>query len=367
VIEKVVYDVDVIIDVLNSEELNVSQIEKLLRFYSIHILGYYAHKLRLKIFDKLASFISNMILNYTNVCIVACKFCAFYRRLNSSDAYFLSINDAIKLVEKVDNQYGIRQVLIQGGLHPEISIEYFEELFRKLKAKLPHIAIHALSPIEIHYLSIKERMSYREVLERLKIAGMDSMPGGGGEILVDSIRQKISPKKISTDTWIKIMEISHKLGIPGSATMMYGHVESITDRAEHLKKILDLQFRTRGFNAFIAWNFEPGNTELQKEGIVKYSSGGSTLLKIIATARLVFKHYIPNIQSSWLTNGIELAQLSLLHGANDFGGTLYEERVIPATGLKVKFLTRDQIVNLIRRVNLKPVERDNYYNVIRYY
>ncbi|MGB9705085.1 MAG: cyclic dehypoxanthinyl futalosine synthase, partial [Pyrobaculum sp.] len=289
-------------------------------------LGRRAYEIRKRLYGNVATYISNMVLNYTNVCVVGCSFCAFYRPPGHREAYSYTVDEAVKRVLAVDAVHGLRQVLIQGGVNPDIGIEYFEELFRALKAKAPHIAIHALSPLEVEYLSRRERATYREVLERLKAAGMDTMPGGGGEILVDSVRRAIAPRKIDSATWLRIMEEAHKLGIYTSATMMYGHVETPSDIAEHMYKIAELQKKTGGFMAFIAWNFEPGTSELGRK--IPYPKTSATLLKMVAVARIVFEGLIPHIQAGWLTTGPETAQLALYFGADDFGGTLYEEKVL---------------------------------------
>ncbi|GAB6945553.1 cyclic dehypoxanthinyl futalosine synthase [Vulcanisaeta sp. JCM 14467] len=346
------------------DELGPRDIEELFKA-DLWELGLAAEYLTRRYFGNVVTFIPNMILNYTNVCVIACRFCAFYRPPNHPEAYTLSVEDAVRRVAAVDREFGIRQVLVQGGINPELNIEYYEELFKALKAKLPHVAIHGLSPIEVDYLARKHRMSYGEVLDRLRAAGMDTLAGGGGEILVDRVRRVIAPHKIDTETWLNIMEVAHRMGIMSNATMMYGHVETISDWAEHLYRIIQLQRRTHGFLSFTAWNFEPGNSELTRE--VPYPLTSATLLRVVAVARLVFKNELPNIQSSWLTNGLEVAQLALKFGANDFGGTLYEERVIPATGLKMPVLTKESIISMIRSLGLTPAERDNWYRVVRVY
>lgn len=328
-------------------------------------LGAEARKIRGELYGGIATFVSSMVLNYTNVCVVECEFCPFWRRRGDRDAYALSPEEAARRVLEVDARYGLRQVLVQGGINPEISIEYFEGLFKAVKAKAPHIAIHALSPLEVDYLARRERMSWREVLERLKEAGMDSMPGGGGEILVDKVRREISPKKIGAEIWLRIMEEAHKLDIPTSATMMYGHVEGEEDWAEHLRKIAELQGRTRGFTAFIAWNYEPQGNKLGER--VKHPKTAATLLRIVAAARVVFTGdaFIPHIQSSWLTNGPEAAELAMHFGADDFGGTLYEEKVLEEQRRASPMRTREDVVALIRRAGFTPAERDNWYRVVK--
>ncbi len=325
-------------------------------------LGSAANELKKRTYGNVCTYIKNMILNYTNECVVECKFCAFYKRIG--EGYLYSPEEAAKLVEAVWRRYGIRQVLIQGGVSPKVDLEYFEELFKEIKRRTKGVAIHALSPVEVDYLAKKHRSSVKEILERLKDAGMESMPGGGAEMLVERVRRILSPRKIGVERWLEIIETAHKIGIPTSVTMMFGHVETVEERALHLYRLRELQKRAPGSLAFIAWNFEPGNTRLAREMGIKYPYGGRELLRIIAVARLVLHNYIPHVQAGWLTVGKEVAQLSLLHGADDWGGTLYNERVIPATGLKVKFPTAEDVERWIAGVGCVPRERDNFYRVI---
>ena len=340
------------------------EIEELLR-EDLWELGRRAFEIRRRMYGNTTTFISNMILNYTNVCVIDCSFCAFYRPPRHPEAYAYGVDEAVKKVLEVDARHGIRQVLIQGGVNPEIGIEYFEELFRAVKARAPHIAIHALSPLEVEYLARRERSSYREVLERLKAAGMDSMPGGGGEILVDEVRKVISPKKIDSGTWLRIMEEAHRVGIPASATMMYGHVETLRDVAEHMYKIAELQAKTGGFMAFIAWNFEPGTSELGRK--IPHPKTSATLLRMVAVARIVYARLIPHIQTGWLTTGPETAQLAMYFGADDFGGTLYEEKVLEWKRAEAPIDRREDVINIIKRAGFVPAERDNFYKALKPY
>ncbi|AET33933.1 cyclic dehypoxanthinyl futalosine synthase [Pyrobaculum ferrireducens] len=342
-------------------EYGRGDIERLLK-EDLWALGRRAYEIRKRLYGDAATYISNMVLNYTNVCVVGCSFCAFYRPPGHGEAYSYTVEEAVKRVLAVDAVHGLRQVLIQGGVNPDIGIEYFEELFRALKAKAPHIAIHALSPLEVEYLSRRERATYREVLERLKAAGMDTMPGGGGEILVDRVRRGIAPRKIDSATWLRIMEEAHKLGIYTSATMMYGHVETLSDIAEHMYKIAELQKKTGGFMAFIAWNFEPGTSELGRK--IPYPKTSATLLRMVAVARIVFEGLIPHIQAGWLTTGPETAQLALYFGADDFGGTLYEEKVLEWKRAEAPIDRRADVVNIIKSAGFTPVERDNWYRPV---
>ncbi len=330
---------------------------------NIHALGFIANSINRRINNNTVTFINNLILNYTNVCITYCKFCAFYRPPNHEESYTLSIDECLDRVRIAEKIHGIKQVLIQGGHNPSLRLEFYEELFKAIK-KNTRVAIHGLSPSEIDMIARIERSSTREVLSRLKDAGLDSLPGAGAEILVDEVREKISPLKIKSNEWLRIMEEAHTLNIPSSATMMYGHVESLEDRARSLMKIIELQEKTHGFHAFIPWSFEPNNTQLQ--GMI-YPAGGVELLRMIAVSRIMLNGLIKHIQSSWLTNGIRMAQLALLYGADDFGGTLHGEEVVTATGARSTMLNADKIIDAVKQISFSVAERDNWYNIIRYY
>ncbi len=344
------------------EKLSVNDIYDLLNSDELWLLGKTASYLKEKLHGKVCTYIRNLIVNYTNVCIIKCKFCAFYRNLN--EGYTLSVDEVTRMVYNYWKSKKIKQVLIQGGVNPVLTIEYYEDLFRSIKKTTQNeVAIHALSPVELHFLSKKHKMSYREVLERLKSAGMDSLPGGGAELLVERVRKILSPRKISTYEWLRIVEEAHKLGIPTSVTMMYGHIESVYERALHLHRLYELNERVPGSLAFIAWNFEPNNTELAREFKIRYPYGGYELLRILSVARMTFQNLIPNIQAGWLTVGERVAQLSFKFGANDWGGTLYEERVIPSTGFRFEPPSVETIERLIREAGCVPKERDNWYRI----
>lgn len=337
---------------------------RLLRSDEIHLMGMVSGHLTRRRFGNKASFVNNIILNYTNVCVTDCKFCAFYRPPGAEDSYTLTLEQIKSRVKTAWDMFKIRQVLIQGGHNPSLHIEYYEDAFRMIRDKFPNIGIHGLSASEIDMIARVERSSTREVISRLKDSGLQSIPGAGAEILVDSVKDVISPKKISSDDWLRIMREAHELDLPASATMMYGHIESDLDVADHLIKIAELQERTGGFMAFIPWNFEPNNTLMQKEGIVEYGTGGIQLLKMIAVSRLVFDSLIPHIQSSWLTNGVGMAQLALQYGADDFGGTLIGEEVVSCTGARSTELTGKIIIDAIDQIGYRAEERDNMYNPI---
>lgn len=338
---------------------------RLLRSNDIHLMGLVADNLTKNKFGSKASFVNNMILNYTNVCITDCKFCAFYRPPDHEESYTVSLEEIESRMKAAWEMFGITQVMFQGGHNPTLGIEYFEDAFRIIRKKFPKVGVHGLSASEIDMISKVEHTSTKEVLSRLKDAGLQSVPGAGAEILVDEVKQIISPKKISSDTWLRIMEEAHNMGIPASATMMYGHVETEKDIAEHFMKITKLQEKTDGFMAFIAWSFEPNNTQMQKEQTVKYPAGGTQLLKMIAVSRIMYDGLISHIQSSWLTNGIAMAQIALQYGADDFGGTLLGEEVVSCTGARSTQLTPAKIIQAVKQIGYKVEERDNFYNTVK--
>jgi cyclic dehypoxanthinyl futalosine synthase len=298
---------DILDNSLNGKRPNKNDCLRLLESDDVHLMGMVAGHLTRKQFGKKASFVNNIILNYTNVCITDCKFCAFYRSPGADDSYTLTLDEIDTRVKTAWEMFKIRQVLIQGGHNPKLSLEYYEDAFKMIRSKYPKVGVHGLSTSEIDMIARVEKSSTKEVLSRLKEAGLQSVPGAGAEILVDEVKEIISPKKISSDDWIRIMDEAHSIGLPASATMMYGHVESNKDIAEHFEKIIKLQEKTNGFMAFIPWSFEPNNTLMQKENIVEYGAGGNQLLKMIAISRLSFDGLIPHIQSSWLTNGVGMA------------------------------------------------------------
>jgi cyclic dehypoxanthinyl futalosine synthase len=356
---------DILDQVLYGKKLVLNDCIRLLKSDNPYALGIIGNILRDRLFGKVATFVNNIILNYTNVCITFCKFCAFYRAPGDSEGYTLSVDNIVKRVLTAKDHFGISQVLMQGGHNPDLKIEYYEEAFKTIKEKCPDVAIHGLSASEIDTISKVERSSTREILSRLKEAGLDSLPGAGAEILDDDVKSKISPLKIKSNEWLNIMKQAHELGIKSSATMMYGTGEDYEQRARHLFKIAELQEKTHGFISFIPWSLEPNNTQMQAEGMIKYPSGGLELLKMIAISRIVFSGLIDHLQSSWLTNGIGMAQLALTYGADDFGGTLIGEEVVSATGARSTELTADKIITAIKQIGFLPHERNNFYETIR--
>jgi cyclic dehypoxanthinyl futalosine synthase len=361
-------DIDNIINnIINNNDIQLNDVVTLLETKDIQHLGLVSNYLRERLYGKTVTFINNLILNYTNVCITYCKFCAFYRPPNHHESYTVSKEEILNRIIFAKSNFNIKQVLFQGGHNPKLNIEYYEEIFKTIMEKCPEVAIHGLSASEIDMISKVNRSSTIEVLQRLKESGLVTLPGAGAEILDDDVKKTISPLKISSDTWLRIMEEAHSQGIKSSATMMYGTVETVEQRARHLLKILELQRKTNGFMAFIPWSFEPNKTEIQDKGVVNYPLGGFELLKMISVSRIIFNGIIDHLQSSWLTNGVGMAQLAIFHGSDDFGGTLIGEEVVSATGARSTELLASNIINSIKAMDFIPAERNNNYEIIKRY
>jgi len=358
---------DVLDSALAGRRLGLKDCIRLIKSDDVYSMGLVANALRQRLYGDTITFINNIILNYTNVCITYCKFCAFYRPPGHEESYTVPIEDIVKRVAMSREMFGIMQVLIQGGHNPNLKLEYYEDAFRAIKQKCPEVGINGLSPSEVDMIANVEKSSTKEVLARLKAAGMDTFAGGGAEILEDRVKEEISPLKIKSHEWLRIMEEAHELGFKSVATMMYGTVDTEEDRARHIIKIAQLQEKTGGFLVFIPWSFEPDKTEIQAEGRIKYPAGGLSLLKMIAIARIMYYDLIPHLQSSWLTNGIGMAQLALNHGANDFGGTLIGEEVVSATGARSTELTSGRIIAAVKQAGFRVAERDNSYKIIKYH
>ncbi|MBC2716289.1 MAG: dehypoxanthine futalosine cyclase [Desulfobacteraceae bacterium] len=305
--------------------------------------------------EPIVTYVSDRNINYTNVCVSGCKFCAFFRPPGHKDGYVIETSDLDKKIEETI-ALGGTQILLQGGMHPDLDLNYYINLLQHIKSKF-NIHIHGFSPTEIAFLADLSLLSIKELLEKLIEAGLDSIPGGGAEILVDEIRQKISPNKCSADKWLEVMKTAHHLGLKTTATMMFGHVEEKTHIIDHLLKLRNLQDETNGFTAFIPWTFQPGNTKIDVKPAtaVEY-------LRVLAISRLVLDN-IPNLQVSWVTQGDKIAQLGQAFGANDFGSTMIEENVVAAAGVKFR-LPRSEIVRLIENAGYTARQRDCFYNVI---
>jgi cyclic dehypoxanthinyl futalosine synthase len=325
------------------------------------LLGNVASRLSARRRDEpVVTYIVDRNINYTNICVTDCAFCAFYRKERDEDAYVLPFETIAEKIEET-LALGGQQILLQGGHNINLKIEYFEDLFRRIKARYD-IHLHALSPPEILHTSRISKISLEDTLRRLLAAGLDSIPGGGAEILVDRVRRKISPLKCTSEQWLSVMELAHGMGVPTTATMMFGHVETLEERVEHLRLIRELQDKTGGFTAFIPWPFQPGNTELSEDAGIRHPVTGLEYLKTLAISRIFLDNF-DALQSSWVTLGPKIGQVALFYGANDMGSTMLEENVVRAAGT-VHCLNEDDLKRLITDGGFTPRRRNMRYQLL---
>jgi cyclic dehypoxanthinyl futalosine synthase len=295
-------------------------------------------------------------INYTNICTAVCDFCAFFRKPKDAEGYVLPRDVLLaKIQETVD--LGGDQILMQGGLHPEFQLEWYEELLADIKRHFPQVNVHGFSPPEIHHFTKIAKLPLETVLARLQAAGLGSLPGGGAEILVDRVRKQLTRGKVLTDDWLNVNRVWHRLGGRSTATMMFGHVETLAERIEHLERLRQLQDETGGFTAFICWTFQPGYEMAHVP-----PAGSFEYLKTQAVSRLYLDNF-PNIQSSWVTQGLKIGQLALLYGANDMGSLMIEENVVAAAGT-VHYLTLDQMRGAIVELGYTPRRRNVFYELV---
>ena len=306
--------------------------------------------------NEIVTYIIDRNVNYTNVCNVYCKFCAFYRTEKDADSYVITKEEMDGKLDELTEAGGI-QVLLQGGHHPSLTIDWYLDLLSHIKGKYPHVNIHGFSPPEFNHFSQVFGMPLEEVIRRFKEAGLGSIPGGGGEILVDRVRDRVAPLKCNSDQWLKVMEIAHGLGLNSSATMMFGHVETLEERIEHLGRLRRQQDETGGFTAFICWTFQPDNTKLKAEPV-----GSAEYLRMQALSRIYLDN-ITNVQSSWVTQGPKIGQVALRYGANDFGSVMMEENVVSKAGTSFR-LESQEIETLIREAGYMPRRRNNWYQLV---
>jgi FO synthase subunit 2 len=324
-----------------------------------------ADLLREKIVGEEVTFIKNWNINFTNICSGNCGFCAFKKEENDSDSYFLEIHEMVKRAKSAAGN-GAVEICIQGGLHPEVDAYFYESILKEVKAKLPDVHIHAFSPMEIYYGSKKAGLSIEDTLKMLKEAGLGSMPGTAAEILNDEVRDIICPGKLSTAEWIEVIETAHRVGVPTTCTMMYGHVETLEHRVEHLDILRNIQYRTGGFTEFVPLSFMHLNAPIYQEGISRPGTTGAEDLKLYAVARLMFHDSIKNIQVSWVKLGFKFAQICLTAGANDLGGTLGEENISRSAGAAYGVRTEPhELERIILDLGRKPAIRDTLYKNIR--
>ncbi|HET6645157.1 MAG TPA: cyclic dehypoxanthinyl futalosine synthase [Fimbriimonadales bacterium] len=344
--------------VLADERISPEEALALFRHHDLNELAALAnHRRRAKVPGNVITYIIGRILNYTNVCWVRCKFCAFYRPPGDGEGYLLSDDEILAKVGDTVEKGGV-EILFQGGLNPKLKIDYYESIFRKILDAYPQVILHALSPAEIIYIAHISKLTLRDCLIRLKEAGLHSIPGAGGEILVDRVRKIIAPYKDTTDEWLACMRTASSLGIRSTASMMFGHVETIEDRVEHLTRIRDLQDECSPFRAFITWSFQPEETDL----IIERKASGYDYLRTLAVSR-IFLDNVENFQLSILTQGPKIAQIGLGFGANDFGSVMIEENVVSAAGNKF-ILDASEFERLIVGAGYEPRRRNTRYELI---
>jgi cyclic dehypoxanthinyl futalosine synthase len=348
---------------LDGERIDEGEALTLLESRDLVPIGRTANALRARRTDSgRVTFIVDRNINYTNVCVTDCDFCAFYRRPGDrGEGYLLPKPVIFKKIEET-LALGGTGVLMQGGHHPDLSIDYYEDLFRSIKSRY-RIHLHALSPPEVQHIARRSRLSIPDALSRLRDAGLDSIPGGGGEILVDRVRKIIAPKKTTSSEWLNVMRHAHRLGMSTTATMMYGHVETRAERIEHMRRVRELQDETRGFRAFISWTFQDDGNRLGARVPHETMPTSFDYLLTQAVSRIYLDN-VDHIQSSWVTQGMKIGQVALEFGADDLGSIMIEENVVSAAGTTYRAST-DDFVRTIKGLGKVPVQRDTLYREVK--
>ncbi len=331
----------------------------------LHVLDLCADYVRWLEVGDLVTFVVNRNINFTNGCVIRCRFCAFSRNPDDPEAYVLSVEEVVRRAVEA-RALGATEVCIQGGINPKVEPEYYFRILREIKKAVPDIHIHAFSPQEVHYVAKRTGMSYADTLRALKESGLDTMPGTAAEILDDRVRKIISPGRIDVRTWVEIVKTAHRLGIRSTATIMYGHVESNEQRVRHLSIIREIQRETRGFTELVLLPFVHYNTPLYRSGMSRPGSSGIDDVKMCIASRLYLRGYIKNIQVSWVKLGKKFAQTMLTCGANDLGGTLFEENISRLAGSPHgTYMSVDEFVKVIRELNRVPAQRTTTYEIVR--
>jgi cyclic dehypoxanthinyl futalosine synthase len=354
---------DVLDKALDGERITDADAIALLESRDLVPIGRAANELRNRKVDPARiTFIVDRNLNYTNICYTDCDFCAFYRRPGDTrEGYVLPKPVIFKKIEET-LAIGGTGLLMQGGHHPDLGIDYYEDLFRSIKSRYP-IHLHALSPPEVQHIARRSKLTIPETLSRLRDAGLDSLPGGGGEILVDRVRDIISPKKTKSYEWLNVMRQAHRLGMSTTATMMYGHVETIAERVEHMRRIRELQDETRGFRAFISWTFQNDGNRLA-EKVPRDSMPTSFDYLLTQAVSRIYLDNVDHVQSSWVTQGLKIGQVALGFGADDLGSVMIEENVVSAAGTTYR-TTTEELIHLIKALGKTPVQRDTLYRDVK--
>ena len=357
---------------MDEKEISVSEATRL--FYAkgldFHLIGIVADELRKRRVGDIVTYVVNRNINFTNVCIKQCGFCAFSRDFREEEGYFLPMDEIVRRAREAKT-LGATEVCVQAGLPPDMDGDTYENICRAIKSEVGDIHIHGFSPEEVLYGATRLNISIKEYLIRLKNAGVNSLPGTAAEILDQSMRDKISPGRITVNKWIEVIKTAHKIGIPSTSTIMFGHLESPEDRAKHIALIRDIQKETKGFTEFVPLNFIHSEAPMYKENLhlnIRNGADGKDVLLMHAVSRIMLNNYINNIQTSWVKEGAEMAQLSLCWGANDFGGTLINESISTAAGsAHGQLLKPKDIRQVIRQIGRIPAQRTTSYNIIKTY
>jgi aminodeoxyfutalosine synthase len=347
------------------EELSYNDGLELMNYDNLHMLGAVADITRKKLVGDTVTFAASYYMNYTNVCAASCQMCAFYRKDGADDAYTLT-PEQIEQRVSIAQDMGATEVHIVGGFHPKLPLEYYEDMMRIIKKNHPKLKIKALTAAEIFYLSKLTKNSIKEILSRLKDAGLDSMPGGGAELFHPDIRGKIVRGKCSGQEWLDTIEQAHNLGIKSNVTMLYGHIEKPEHIVDHLIKIRELQKKTGGFITLIPLKFSLDNTELEQEHLVNNECSSVYDLRVIALSRLMLANVLNNISVYWVAYGKKLAQVALSNGGNDLVGTAFSEEIYRAAG-KPTTSSIEELATMVKEINRKPAQRDTYFNIIKHF
>jgi cyclic dehypoxanthinyl futalosine synthase len=349
--------------ILKEERLTSEEALILIREADLHELGALADSVRRRFHsDGVVTFVADTNPNYTNVCDTECLFCAFWRPAGANDAYTLSVEKLLEVM-KASYHNGATTVLLQGGHNPEIGLEYYVEVVKRVREEIPDLHLHAFSAPEINAIAKYSGTTTEEVLQKLWDAGLRTIPGGGAEVLSNRVKKKISPLKIDADQWMRVTREAHKTGFKTTATMMFGHFEEDEDIIEHLERVRSLQDETGGFLAFIPWTFKPKNTFLERK--IPQEVGGDRYLRVLALSRIYLDNFA-HIQGSWFTQGKKMGSISLHFGASDLGGTLYDENVLGCAENRLRS-TVNELVHMIKSAGFRPAQRDTFYRVIKFF
>ena len=349
---------------LAGEELSYVDGVQLMNDENLFLLGSIADRIRKRLKGDTVSFVTSYYLNYTNICAASCPLCAFYRKGNESDAYALTTKQIVARASIAIKQMGATEIHIVGGFHPKMGLDYYENMMKMIKAEFPNVTIKAFTPAEIFFISRLTRNSVKEVLLRLKSAGLDALPGGGAEIFNSETRDIIVRGKCSGEEWLETARQAHNLGLRSNCTMLFGHIEKPEHIVDHILKIRELHKKTKGFTTFIPLKFSLDNTELEQKEIITMESPSTYDLRVIAVSRLLLANVLDNISVYWVALGKKLAQVALTYGGNDMVGTAFSEEIFKAAG-KTAGTSVQELVNLIKEIKRNPAQRDTFFNIIR--